>query len=304
VQTNTSPQQLNIKYTQTFQMLQHHLKTRKNSHIQQAQPVSLTLEMIQSHSISTSRITRSWIRQALPNPYVAFTLPQLIDDNCQCTLSFVLEYAIMPSSLYSAESWALIRQCKLMEQSKWEVVTIMKISDINLSLIYGVNMIAKAGIEDHRDFDAYKDMKKLVQQLWKYLHDRDSALLLRIIPEELCGAEYYFILLVDSEENSNCKWTKQTDVQKQSINISYGRLFRYAINEQLIWDTENDCGYDMMEHVTIGEDDEQEYYSYIERSLNNIDQGTFNPFLRKGTNLDRRMNDIIDYERQSEKRIY
>lgn len=273
-----------IKCTQTFHFLQQHLKHLCHKKSFQdvgpnSQSITITLQMIQNHPIISSSIIRSWIRQAMPTPHIILPFPELMEDSSQCTVSLVLEYTLLPSSVNSSSTWNMIQHCKTMESSRWEMVLIMDMSDVNASLIYGIPMIAKAGMKENHDLDAYKEMQNLVQQLWRYLNKKDIVLLLRSIGEKChegggsCGQEDHYILMVEAQ--------KIEDLSERTVY--HGVLFHYALNEQMLWDMECDGDYGLIhsneEDENQRRDIEQQYDEFIEQSLDLLERNGHNPIL-------------------------
>ena len=299
IQTESRIQMSSIKNTQTFHTIQHHLEILTTS---SSLPESITmmLQMIQNHPISFTRIVRSWIRQSLPNPYITLLLPQLNGDKSTCTLSLVLEYTLFPFPLNSAYSWRMIQHCKSIENSNWKVRQIMYFSNVNASLIYDTPMVAKAGMKENYDLTEYREMQHLVQELWRYLKEKEAALLLSCTCKDCgddlqkSGQEDFFILTVNDEGGnySALEGRNKVNLHSRKNNFLQGVLFRYAINEQLLWDVENEQEiiHDKTEDYQYRGEVSQQYYDFIEQSLECVKGKEFNPILLGNTYFDKSSN--------------
>eukprot|EP00957_Ditylum_brightwellii_P160230 12198797-Ditylum_brightwellii.AAC.1 len=98
-------------------------------------------------------------------------------DGTQCSITLDLEYNVLPHRADSFATAALINDMKMLSASNVEVVQLIPLPSVDASLIYGVPISARAGLEV--DLIRYKEMQLLVRQLWKYLATNDVAVLMR-----------------------------------------------------------------------------------------------------------------------------
>ena len=304
----------------SYHALQEHLKhlherstlqkiQNPNSH--SSQTINIILNLVQNHHIKLTNILRKWIRQALPNTNITLPLPEILQDDSQCTLILTMEYAVLPSSIRSVHTWNMIQHSKKMEQSDWEVMNVISMENVNASLIFGVSMYVKAGIMgegDGSDFEEYKEMQLLAEQLWKYMSKKDVALLLRSHHENYFKHgenDDYYILMVETAVESAKLNDKNFKIELGGSRkiVSQGVLFRYAVDSQLVWDNRYDGEYDSINNHAddnLVEETTAQYYDFIENSLDLLEGGDFNP-LTIGYNEKRRQKSLESNEYYSDK---
>jgi hypothetical protein len=107
---------------------------------------------------------------------ICFDLPETLDGT-QCSVSLDVMYKTMPFRLDSNVAKGLTRDLKLLSESKLEVLQLVPISLVDSSLIHGVVMGVRAGLET--DLDRHNETALLVRSLFRHLSSKACALLLR-----------------------------------------------------------------------------------------------------------------------------
>jgi hypothetical protein len=233
-------------------------------------PMNLKIELKDMHPILFSSILQQWSHDALHSSTsetgrICFELPETFDGT-QSAVALDLSYSILPYRLDSTITRGLLDDLKCLSNSYMEVVQLVPLDSIDLSLIYGTPLSAKAGIEG--DLDQYKHMQVLVRLLFKYLGSHDVALVLRSSTsnsvcnynEKNCNT-CTFLLMAQVEEGK----PKENDEKFRYNATGRGMLYRYVdkaehIIEEINHCELNDCG---------DEEDEMVLFSseYIENSL-------------------------------------
>ena len=284
--------------------------------------IILDLKSMECNTVAMNELSRSWLRETLQNDdqfygSLKFDLPETLD-GCMCSITLELEYATFPFSIISSEGIGLMLDAYLMQSyASTKVKQVVPISSIDASLLYGVPMIAKAGrsseyvassINNNEDeIIQYREMCTLCTQLLKWLDDNDCALLLHcsFLPsssfsnlkdynhvkimnrfKSYSTHEHFFLLMAQHNTNDT------REINDASHPISNGVLFRYAMEEQLLYDLEDKDKYSSHQsnaHNTgeadTADDDEdiveaqRQYYDYIERSFDFLEKGGINPIL-------------------------
>jgi len=250
-------------------------------------PVHVRLHVMECNSISFQSLLVDWTKDAVKSigthqgatggmARISFDLPST-SDGTQCSISLDLNYATFPHRLDLPNG--LWDDMKMLHESMLRIIHMAPLKDIDSALIYGVPMIAKAGSVG--DLMQYKEMKGLVQQLWKYLITHQVALVLQIkhghtkqIAEHdketgACGALYHsdrqlFLLVV--EENT------------ETASLSpHGILYRYADrSDQILHHGCNEPCESMND--AMPDSTEELYYDFIVQSLDNLQTSSINPF--------------------------
>lgn len=265
-------------------------------------------------------LLQMWVRESFHQTYqietgasnvdgkLRFELPETIDGT-MCSISLDLSYTILPNRIDSPSTVELVRDMKMLSSlspASVEVLQAIPLQSVDSSLIYGVPMYARAGLE--HDLSQYDQMKMLVRQLWKYLSRNEVALILRVRGEAEEEDEHNGPL-IDSKRggrNQCCDQlfllTSQVAVKKQSIQFNpessmesskalevcpdrerkgeapcNGILYRYATKNQILH-----FGSEESDSKLADEDDSaeaNEYMDYIERSMDMLTSAGLNPFL-------------------------
>ena len=281
--------------------------------------VNLQLEFMEGNHVSFQSLLQSWARESFSQTYgggggargqLTFDLPETLNGT-MCSMALDLEYAVLPNGLDSRETLTLvneIRQISSLSTSSVEVVQTIPLSSVDSSLIYGVPMTARAGMESHD----YTEMKMLSRQLWKYLSENDMALVLRVrtgseesnlndvIDSEVSacrksGGEQLFLLVCEESVETPSPLVGDQDLdyadasemlnvvrrkEKKGESPCHGMLFRYATRNQILR-FGNEETHEEAEDADEGNSAEmsQQYYDYIERSLDTLVKTGLNPLL-------------------------
>ena len=191
--------------------------------------VNMTLSSIDNNSVGFKSLLRKWSRDKVPGyRRICFDLPETLDGT-QCSVSLDVMYKTMPFRLDSNVAKGLIGDLKLLSESRLEVLQLVPISLVDSSLIHGVAMGVRAGLET--DLDRHNETALLVRSLLQHLSLKDCALLLRsegpsnIEPDGLFHCNGQSFLLMAEELPAPLK-------TKAASNS--GVLYRYASADQLL----------------------------------------------------------------------
>ena len=270
-------------------------------------------------SVDFQTLLQMWTRESLAQTYQAnsdiesidgklqFELPETIDGT-MCSISLDLQYTILPDRLDSPSTMKLVQDMQLLSSltaNSVEVLQTVPLQSVDSSLIYGVPMYARPGLE--HDLFQYNQMKILVRQLLKYLSENDVALVLRI-RHGLHKDDQKRSVTSRSRNRLNDQLfllTSQVAVQKQSIHMNTetcmqsssafeiepdrhrkgeppcnGILYRYATKDQILHFGNEESNSKQEEDANSAE--VSEYADYIERSMDMLTCTGLNPFLVGG----------------------
>uniref|UniRef100_A0A7S4QXI8 Uncharacterized protein n=1 Tax=Ditylum brightwellii TaxID=49249 RepID=A0A7S4QXI8_9STRA len=132
-------------------------------------------------------------------------------DGTQCSITLDLEYNVLPHRADSFATAALINDMKMLSASNVEVVQLIPLPSVDASLIYGVPISARAGLEV--DLIRYKEMQLLVRQLWKYLATNDVAVLMRCTCQKVHGNNEGSFFVHQSLQEYGCYFHEEGDDQ-------------------------------------------------------------------------------------------
>ncbi len=143
--------------------------------------MNIRFEFKDLNSISFLSIMQEWACDMLMSGTsdmgrICFELPETFDGT-QSAISLDLSYSICPYRLDSLMTKVLLDELKELSTSSIEVVQLVPLDSIDLSLIYGMPISAKAGMEG--DLHQFKHMQILVSALLDYLGSNDVALVLK-----------------------------------------------------------------------------------------------------------------------------
>ena len=263
--------------------------------------VDVQLEYIEGTDISFQCLAQKFVQESFYETYsshvhgtISFDLPETID-GIQCKISLSLQYATLPYSIDSYETENLVNdmiRISSLSSSNVEVIQSIPLASVDSSLIYGVPMSARAGIDE--DESRYNEMKMLVRQMWKYLSSSGIGLVLRVTCEEATeeggkspyGNDELFLLVCEEAlekprvSSSDSRYDRSealgVDLATKTNPSCQGMLFRYASKHQ------------MLRFVNEGEMEEKEeeetaeelqYQDYIERSIEMLANTGLNPLL-------------------------
>lgn len=281
-----------FKIAQFTKMINNHLtkladKEYKNNAIEggsstcQGFPMNIQLDRVDFNPISFQSLLRNWMNDIMGpasggSGRIQFDLPETMDGT-QCAVALDLSYTLLPHRFDSVLVDGLIMDMKLMTQaSSFEVIQLVPLASVDLSLVCGVNMTAKAGLVD--DLDQYREMKRLVAALYKYLQAKDMAIVLRCTTEEKKAAKFCngrdlpagyhsgvqcLLLLADEDDTGR----SDHDVTPSSCAM---KLFRYTCeNDQILQLPEDQSAFGtaFIESDHEKERMDQMYDDYVSNSL-------------------------------------
>jgi len=152
-------------------------------------PIDLRLDFMEGGPISFQKLLQKFVKETFSQSYASasrcvhgrlcFDLPEDLDGN-MCSISLDLQYTVLPHSIQALRTLDLVKdmqQITSMTSSSVKVIQAVPLASVDSSLIYGIPMSARAGLEN--DIDRYNEMKLLVRQLWKYLGRNELALVLQ-----------------------------------------------------------------------------------------------------------------------------
>jgi len=303
--------------------------------------VNLQLEFIEGNIVSFHSLLQTWVKESFTQTYassqsctstsdssgggivdgvqgrLSFDLPETLD-GIMCRISLDLQYTILPHRIDSIATRGLVEDMRYMSKlspSSVEVVQTISLSSVDSSLIYGVPMSARAGLEN--DISRYDEMKMLARHLWKYLSRSDMGLVLRAhfarssdddskgegsAPNSSLGhhsslGEQLFLLiceeavekpqpkaLLDHDSNPDTSEAMNIVPDRDSRHRGeapcHGMLYRYATKSQILrfGNEEKRLEEDQAEGYNSKEVSDH-YLDYIERSLDTLDKMGLNPLL-------------------------
>ena len=274
--------------------------------------MKIKLEFVDGTSVDFQTLLQMWTRESLVQTYqvksgiesidgkLQFELPETIDGT-MCSISLDLQYTVLPDRIDSHSTMELVKDTKMLSSlapHAVEVVQTVPLACVDSSLIYGVPMYARPGLE--HDLFQYNQMKILVRQLWKYLSRNDVALVLRV-KRKFEGNEE------DAKAGSKSRdelflLASQAAVKKQSFDLNpdtsiqsssaldivpdhnlkgespcQGILYRYATKKQILHFGNEEPDPEAEEEENTAE--VAEYADYIERSMDMLTSSGLNPFL-------------------------
>ncbi len=277
-----------------------HKERRDVENTRDRMPMNIQLELHDFHPILFTSILQKWSRDVLylapsRNCRVCFELPETFDGT-QSAVTLDLSYSILPYRLDSPLTISLLEDLKSLNESFVEVVQLVPLDSVDLSLIHGTPLCARAGMEDN--LDQYKDMQVLVRALLNYLGSNDVALVLRSsnydskhgddLIQNVTNTRLFLLMAqVDHEEDRMDQEGEERPRTSPSIKNKsksqykangHGMLYHYVDKAEHIMIEErnqNDVG------NCADQDDEMFSFSseYIENSLGMLDCAELNPYI-------------------------
>ena len=286
-------------------------------------PINLQLEIMDGNSVSFQSLLQTWTKESFALSYATcfssrhesnsvqgrlnFDLPETIDGTV-CSISLDLSYCLLPHRINSSATMGLVtdmHHISTLKPSSVEVVQTIPLSSVDSSLIYGVPMSARAGLENA--ISRYNEMKILVRQLWKYLSRNDLALVLlarhevdQSQNEELlsqphgycCSGDQLFLLVCEDavqkpppalSHDANMEPSETLsfipDRQKKGYAPCHGILYRYATKNQILRFGYEEPNREAEEENANSAELNDHYLDYIERSLEMLLRTGLNPLL-------------------------
>ena len=211
-------------------------------------------------------------------------------DGTHCSISLEASYEVFPFSVLSCQTKFLSSDLDDLSTMHLKVVQIMPLAMIDASLLFGIPLVVRAGLE--QDYVHFQEMKILVRSLFTVLQKQEQAILLRgsscrqlnkrtkidrmeqLHSEFSYPSEQYFLLM--SQEIPS---TVLTSTEITSTGPNSGLLFRIAHCDDLLHDKYmTDSVYGQSIQTDDDRETEIQYTEYIENSLSTLTIGTYNPF--------------------------
>ena len=254
-----------------------------------ATSVCCSFTMIKNSIVDFMTLSHSLVRTALVgrSARLACRLRRIdlpvSDDGTHCSISLEGSYEIFPFIVHSHHAKFLSSDLDDLSYMNLEVVQSMPLSMIDVSLLFGIPLVVRAGLET--DYAQFQDMKILVRSLFTVLQKQDMAILLRGSSQcqsDKCSnvnsgfsypSEQYFVLM--SQETP----TSMMNTAIGSAGPNSGLLFRMAHCDYLLHDRYMmDSVQNQYQHAHDDLETEIQYMEYIENSLSTLSVGTYNPF--------------------------
>jgi hypothetical protein len=229
--------------------------------------VNMTLSSIDNNSVGFKSLLRKWSRDRMPGyRRICFDLPETLDGT-QCSVSLDVMYKTMPFRLDSNVAKGLTVDLKLLSESRLEVIQLVPISLVDSSLIHGVVMGVRAGLET--DLDRHNETALLVRSLFRHLCLKECALLLR--SEGPSNIEYDGLFHCNGQ--SFLLMAEELPVPlKTKAAPNSGVLYRYASADHLLMEA---IPTDVISE--LDEDMTNQYSEFVENSLDCLDCYGINP---------------------------
>jgi hypothetical protein len=169
-------------------------------------------------------------------------------------------YKTIPFRLDSALVQGLCRDLELIAESKLEAVQLVPIASIDASLLYGVVIGVRAGLEI--DLDQHNEMGLLVRTLFKQLSSKDCALLLRSTNKGPPRSDHTRCGLFHDYDQTFLLMAEEIPARfKHQTSSTSGVLYRLASADHFIQEMSS-------EDVNSSENDENNPFTeYMEVSL-------------------------------------
>jgi hypothetical protein len=251
--------------------------------------VESAMALYSSSIATTSNITSTSTSQ---KQNVQLNLPDTMDGT-QCSVFLDVTYKILPFALdRPVATKGFFLDLIFLSGSQLDIVQLVPLACIDAALLFGVPMSVRAALQE--DIQQYQEMLVLVRSLFKYLQEKQVAML-------LCIKEEPPYLTSSDDSDGNHKNDKHAEKQVGGIfhnaekrgqtfllmaeevplngnNVSplTGVLFRYASADELLLEAEKPfCS--KMDASSVPEDVAKQYEAYVENALDVLDCDTINP---------------------------
>ena len=155
-----------------FKTIRSFLQFDSSEHIP---TINISLSTVENSSVGLKVLLRKWSRDKVSSTRLSFELPETMDCS-PCLIALDAVYKSIPFPLNSHYASSLILDLHLLGKAKLQVEKLVPIASIDASLIYGIPIRVRPGLE--RDVDSHNEMLLLVQSLFHQLSRKDYALYL------------------------------------------------------------------------------------------------------------------------------
>jgi hypothetical protein len=228
----------------------------------QGSPMDVSFEMKDLHPIRVQSIVRDWKKGVVASSSctgsISFDLPETVDGT-QCSVELDLSYSILPYPLISSATEVLIQNLKMMKNAYFKVIQLVPLDTLDLSLVYGVPLVAKAALDG--DLEQFREMQKIVRELMTYLQKKDVALALRCISD---GKD-----LLSISHSQHQVFIVMAQTNEEQTGSGQGMIYQYVSAGHHILDQKIQSGRDEIS---------KEYRDLIGSSLDFLDNKMLNPY--------------------------
>ena len=244
-------------------------------------PPSLSISVIECNPIGFRSFSRQWIRESLLNRTtgrLCFDLPETLHGT-QCSVSLEISYQTFPFALDSTQATMLLEDLRGM--SKLDVLQLVPLSSIDASLLFGIPMTVRAGLES--DYEQFQETNALARSLFKLLQEREYALLLRA-PCLTKSAGMFSSC--DSSAVQIFVLMAQEPPKSLGESPCSGLLFRFAHADNLLCEANGSSCLGLLDK---NEALEAQYTDYIDAALATLECTPFNPLRSLSLDVDGEM---------------
>ena len=206
-----------------FKTIRSFLQFDSSEHIP---TINISLSTVENSSVGLKVLLRKWSRDKVSSTRLSFELPETMDCS-PCLIALDAVYKSIPFPLNSHYASSLILDLHLLGKAKLQVEKLVPIASIDASLIYGIPIRVRPGLE--RDVDSHNEMLLLVQSLFHQLSRKDYALYLTSQGPDTDSDDGLF----HSKTQSFLLMPEELPADKDTAP-STGTLFRVATGDHLM----------------------------------------------------------------------
>jgi len=233
--------------------------------------LNVSFTVIDGSPVAFKFLSRQWIRDTLlvnrTSGSLRFDLPETLDGT-QCSVSLEIGYQIFPFAINSLLAAMLMED--LSGMAKMDVLQLVPLSSVDASLLFGVPMTVRAGLES--DYAQFQEMEALVRSLFKILQDQELAIVLRA-PSNTKSTKGLFLSSSSSTEQHFVLMAQELPKSLGQPPCT-GLLYRFANADQLLGEATVATGSNLLNG---NEEMESQYTEYIDAALATLTCIPFNP---------------------------
>ncbi|CAJ1952552.1 unnamed protein product [Cylindrotheca closterium] len=221
-------QQLREKEEAEFRANRSNIQFDVTQHIPS---IEMSVFTVENSILGMMSMLRKWSRDEVPGPQrLPLNLPDTSDTSIHKALVLDGTYKTIPFALDSSLMVGLQNDLKLLAQSKLEVTKMVPIESIDASLLYGVPIRVRSGLQ--ADMESHQAMVQMVQTLFHHLSQKEQAL---IITSSLPSATNTGGLFQSSHQHIFVLMAEEIPLLLRStIPPSTGILMRLATSDHFI----------------------------------------------------------------------
>ena len=235
--------------------------------------LNVSFAVIDGSPVGFKFLSRQWIRDTLlvnrTSGRLRFDLPETLDGT-QCSVSLEIGYQIFPFAINSPLAAMLMED--LSGMAKMDVLQLVPLSSVDASLLFGVPMTVRAGLES--DYAQFQEMEALVRSLFKMLQDQELAIVL-CAPSNTKSTKGLFLSSSSSTEQHFVLMAQELPKSLGQPPCT-GLLYRFANADQLLGEASVTAGSNLLNG---NEEMESQYTEYIDAALATLTCSPFNPLL-------------------------